>query len=168
MCYALASAYSGSAIDPGNYDTHTVTVAADLKELVVSTIKEGCIEETISALDAQDEAENEEDPVVQKVLRQIAVEEGHHTAFAYKVIKWAVGESLAAGNQSLFQIAKKTFEEELERVEGDTAVHIFECLKDLKSMLFQSLAADHSNIVRKRCRGNTTDVVAYQFQVALA
>lgn len=140
MCYALASAYAGRSIDPGSYDTHTILVSADISEMLIATIKEGCIHETVSAFEAVQETENPEiDPVVKEILKQIAQEEAHHTAFAYKVVKWGIERELEKGNKDIYFLAQKTFETEISELEfSDCPRNVVESLKELKMLLFRS------------------------------
>jgi len=147
LSYALASAYSGSPKDPGSYDPHVVAVNPDLNDLVVTTIKEGCIAETISALEAKQESEEQDlDPVLKKVFEQLAKEEAHHSAFAYKVVKWAIEKELDQGNQALFDLAHSTFTSELQRVKSSCSTEFFSCLVAFKDNLFQSFLQENGTV----------------------
>jgi len=97
--FTLASAYSGdSVVVPSTYNTHTMVVTPDLKLIIEETINEGCIQETIAALDACRTAHAEHDPVVKLVWDKVIEDEAHHAAFAWKVVKWAIERDSSSGN----------------------------------------------------------------------
>eukprot|EP01102_Stenamoeba_stenopodia_P018946 TRINITY_DN702_c1_g1_i1.p1 TRINITY_DN702_c1_g1~~TRINITY_DN702_c1_g1_i1.p1 ORF type:complete len:325 (+),score=65.13 TRINITY_DN702_c1_g1_i1:83-1057(+) len=90
LSFALASAYAGRLIEPTTYDAHTMTVQPDILSLIEGTIREACIQETISAFSAARQGEVEEDPAVKYVLLRITGDEAHHAAFAWKVVCWSL------------------------------------------------------------------------------
>eukprot|EP01124_Arcella_intermedia_P013163 TRINITY_DN19579_c0_g1_i1.p1 TRINITY_DN19579_c0_g1~~TRINITY_DN19579_c0_g1_i1.p1 ORF type:complete len:297 (+),score=59.68 TRINITY_DN19579_c0_g1_i1:126-893(+) len=94
MCFELSAAYKGEevkGVDQNfniSYDTQTVKVSNDTKKVFQDTVLEGCLMETLSALDAARKAGQQGDPVLGAVWRRIAVEEGGHSGFAWNVVQW--------------------------------------------------------------------------------
>jgi len=90
LAFALASAYQGSHIAPNTYDSHKVSVSADLVSLFSDTVKEGCIAETYAALQAAKDADKATDPVVCAVWSKIATDEAYHASYAWRVVQWVM------------------------------------------------------------------------------
>ena len=66
---------------------------------MITTIREGCIGETLAALEATEAAANATDPAVRAVLVQIAADEERHALLAFRYVAWAIaggGEELSA------------------------------------------------------------------------
>ena len=81
-CFTLATYYAGYHIEPNVYQPHSVSIIPDIKSIVEATIQEGCIEETLSAL----EFIEQDDPFVQGVYFKITKDEAHHAAFALEIL----------------------------------------------------------------------------------
>lgn len=90
---------------PSTYATHTMTVSPDIKKIIEDTIKEGCVEETVSALEAWREMREEDDLAVRNVLEKVVEDEAHHAAYAWKVVRWAIErEGLGKVDQQLVEL----------------------------------------------------------------
>ncbi|HVU05740.1 MAG TPA: hypothetical protein VHE30_28520 [Polyangiaceae bacterium] len=107
--FALASAYAGKGLGPGVLD------AADdrprsRREVVVTTILEGCIGETVAAVEAAEALARAADPAVRTALARVAQEESRHAELAWKFVSWVLssGDSeLAAETRSaLLDVAR--------------------------------------------------------------
>jgi hypothetical protein len=91
LCFALASAYAGSAIAPGPFPLGgEVQVGTSLTAVVESTVEEGCIGEIVSAVLASEQLARAVDPAVRAVLAQIAADEARHAELAWRTVAWAV------------------------------------------------------------------------------
>ncbi|MEP7124002.1 MAG: ferritin-like domain-containing protein [Byssovorax sp.] len=105
-CFALASAYGGSAVGPGSISLRGALDEPDERSILMLVIREGCIGETIAALEAAEAREHAEDPVIQAALEKIARDEGRHAELAWRYAAWAIGrggEALrAAAREALF------------------------------------------------------------------
>ena len=62
----------------------------DIKEVIRSLIVEGCIEETLSAINARFAAYNAMDEVVKAALSQIASDETNHAQLAWDTLQWII------------------------------------------------------------------------------
>ena len=87
-CYGFASAFLGSNFGPGQLDVEGSLTKMDAKKITQSIIEEGCIEETISAVEAHVAASTAQDPDVKAALSRIASDETNHAQLAWDTIQW--------------------------------------------------------------------------------
>ena len=92
-CFALASAYAGSPFGPGPLDVRGCLATVELESVVVTAFLEGCIGETIAAVEARETARRVSDPVLERVLSQIGSDESRHAALAWRFVHWALATS---------------------------------------------------------------------------
>lgn len=91
--YALASAFAGKPIGPAALDvTGALAHVADvtLARLAVETFEEGCVGETLAAMDAREKHAQYTDAAVHDVLGRIADDEERHAELAWRAVAWAV------------------------------------------------------------------------------
>jgi hypothetical protein len=74
--------------------------------VVVCTILEGCIGETVAALEASEVLAHTEDAAARALLARIATEEAAHAELAWRFVAWA----LERGASSLRERVASTFE----------------------------------------------------------
>ena len=109
ICYGIVGALLGSDYGPGPLDVEEGVEKTSLKSIVHSTIEEGCIEETISAVEAHVGAYRSQDLVVKESLSEIATDETKHAQFAWNTIQWIVGKF-----PEIRDFVEETFNVELE------------------------------------------------------
>lgn len=91
MAFAIASAYSGTRLGPGRLDlANALDGNADLGTLVEATVLEGCVGETLSALEAREEAGLATEPAARVALARIADDEARHAELAWAFVRWAM------------------------------------------------------------------------------
>jgi hypothetical protein len=90
LCFGLASAYAGRTLGPAKLDLKGVTPSPSLTAAAVAAVREGCINETIAALAATEQAERAGDPTVKRVLSGIAQDEAAHAELAWRFVAWAL------------------------------------------------------------------------------
>lgn len=91
LCFGLASAYAGRPVGPGPLPVaRTLAVSSDMSELALSTFVEGCVGETIAAVEAGYAASLCSDRAVAQVLRTIAADERRHAELAWRALGWAL------------------------------------------------------------------------------
>ena len=90
ICYGFASTFLGSEFGPGPLDVEGSLGKMELKKIAQSIIQEGCIEETISAVEAHLGAYTAQEPSIKEALGQIATDETRHAQFAWDTIQWMV------------------------------------------------------------------------------
>jgi hypothetical protein len=91
ICFALASRYAGRAVGPGPLAIEgSLPAKTELLEMTLSLVGEGCIGETIAAVQAAVDASSTRDPVVQACQREIAQDEQRHATLAWRALAWAL------------------------------------------------------------------------------
>lgn len=90
-CLSLAAGYAGRPLAPGGFPFggHAV-IADDLAEIAARAAYEGCVGETVAAIQAAEQLSTARDPRVRAVLAAIAEEEAQHAELAWKTVAWAI------------------------------------------------------------------------------
>jgi hypothetical protein len=89
-CYALASGYAGQTLGPGALDLQGALDACDLPDVVERAFIEGCVAETLAAIEAGEAAAHAVDPVVRQILGRIARDEARHAELGWRFLAWAL------------------------------------------------------------------------------
>lgn len=107
ICFALASAYGSERYGPGALDAVTGGCSSDLQTVVCANVEEGCVGETLAALEAQGAARLATDPEVQAALEAIAFDEEQHAQLGWSMWGWAlaVAPELRGASESAFERA---------------------------------------------------------------
>lgn len=90
LAFGLAARHAGVPVGPGPLPLADLTVQADLVALAVATVREGCVAETLSALQMAEARDRAEDEGERAVLAGIARDEARHAALAWRTVAWAV------------------------------------------------------------------------------
>jgi hypothetical protein len=97
--FALASAYAGHDVGPAPFtEVQRMTLAPDLASLARETLEDGCIGETVAAVEAALAAHGATDEVVRECLARIAEDEARHAELAFRILAFAArrgGEAVA-------------------------------------------------------------------------
>jgi len=88
--FALASAYAGRGIGPGPLDVGLALGSRSPLDIVRTAILEGCIGETVAALEATEALAHATDPGVRTALARVATDEARHAELAWRFVKWAL------------------------------------------------------------------------------
>ena len=94
-CFALASAYGGTAVGPARLDTERCFEDTSLIAIAKLVLREGCLGETVAALEATAAAESASDPAVKRALECVARDELDHAELAFQFLRWALSVSSA-------------------------------------------------------------------------
>ncbi len=113
LCFALASVYAGLPLGPGELDLEGALPAPSLDHSLVTAIREGCVGETVAALQAAELGERVADPVLASALARIAADEKRHAELAFQFVKWAI----LRGDES----ARAVVQAEIEQVRRELA-----------------------------------------------
>jgi hypothetical protein len=92
LAFALASHYAGTPLGPGALPMDGALRASQLDEILLLVLREGCVGETVAALEAIEALAHAEDPVVRQVLERIARDERAHAELAWRFVAWALRE----------------------------------------------------------------------------
>ena len=90
-CFDLATTYAGRPRGPGTFALDRAFAGEhDLISLGLSTFVEGCVNETIAAVEAEVAHSLAEIPLVRHTLAQIAADETRHAALAWDTLDWCL------------------------------------------------------------------------------
>ena len=101
--FSLASAYSGQSVGPGPLSVEGSLDDNSPRGIIATLVREGCIGETVAALEAAEAREHTSDPVVHTALDQIAADETRHAELAWRTLGWA----LASGDAGLARAVRE-------------------------------------------------------------
>jgi len=91
VCFALASAYAGTAFEAGALPSATdAPRSADVVSLAVETYVDGCVGESGAAAAARVGARRATVPAVRAALRKIARDEASHARLAWSILEWCI------------------------------------------------------------------------------
>ncbi|HEX9296687.1 MAG TPA: ferritin-like domain-containing protein [Polyangiaceae bacterium] len=92
LAFAVASAYAGQEVGPSLLPIEGALDASSLRDVVATTIREGCIGETIAAIEAAEALQHASDPAIRAVLSRIADDETRHAELAWRFLRWAIAD----------------------------------------------------------------------------
>ncbi|HET9952975.1 MAG TPA: ferritin-like domain-containing protein [Polyangiaceae bacterium] len=90
QAFSLASRYGGASLGPGRLDIQGSLADLDLENTVLTAFVEGCIGETVAALEAEVALSGAIDPAVRCVLHAVTEEETQHAELAWLFVQWAL------------------------------------------------------------------------------
>jgi hypothetical protein len=90
ICFGLASAYAGEPIGPGPLPTEHALDLSSLEDIAALTLHEGCVGETIAALEASEALARATEPAVRAALTRIEADERRHAELGWRFVTWAV------------------------------------------------------------------------------
>jgi hypothetical protein len=117
LCFSLATLYAGHGIGPGPLPVDQRALTGwDLQSVAVGTVEEGCVGETVAALEARAAAELASDDAVRTVYLRIHEDESRHAELAWRFVRWAA----ELGGAPVQAALRDAFERTIERFEGQT------------------------------------------------
>jgi hypothetical protein len=105
LCFSLARKYSGQAMGPGRLSLSHALGASDLRGSLLTAVLEGCVGETVAAIEAAEAAEHCDSAALRVLLRGIADDERRHAELAWRFVAWALDgapDELIAEVETLF------------------------------------------------------------------
>ncbi len=90
VAFGLASAYAGAPVGPAPFAAARELGGGDLRSLAIACVVDGCVGETVAAVEAARAADAATDPVVADALRVIAEDEARHAELAWSIVAWAL------------------------------------------------------------------------------
>jgi hypothetical protein len=122
LAFGLASAYAGADIGPGPIAVDACLEGMDVRSVVATTFAEGCVGETLAALEAREalEAVGDRHPAVAAALGIIAADEERHARLAWRSVQWL----LAAFGQAAREALEAALEEATAHEAGQRAPRI--------------------------------------------
>lgn len=113
LCFTLASRYAGHAIEPGPLSMSGALGRSSLDDVARLCLLEGCVGETLAALEAAEALAGASDPDVRLALERIAHDERRHAELAFRFVAWALEQgsttaSAAASRRALAAVLDAT------------------------------------------------------------
>ncbi|MCB9547229.1 MAG: ferritin-like domain-containing protein [Myxococcales bacterium] len=97
LCFRLAQRVGGAAVGPGPLPLDGDVIGdVSLPAVVRAAVAEGCVGETVAAMEAGAALERAEDVEVRAALQIIARDEARHAELAWRFVGWAVQADAAA------------------------------------------------------------------------
>ena len=91
LCFALASAYLGHVVEPAALPIGAaVEISADLAAVAAESALEGCVGETVAAVQAQESLLRATDPAIREVLAVTVEDETRHAELSWRFLAWAL------------------------------------------------------------------------------
>lgn len=93
LAFGLASGYAGESLAPGPLDLSDAGAPQGFAASVEGALLEGCIGETVAALEALDALALATDPAVRAALSRITEDEARHAELSWRFVQWAITRS---------------------------------------------------------------------------
>jgi hypothetical protein len=93
LAFDLATRFGRVPCGPGYLDVSSALGANDWTDVVKTTFVEGCIGETVAAMEAAEALQHARDPQVRAALKVIARDERRHAELAWQFIDWALSQT---------------------------------------------------------------------------
>lgn len=90
LAFRLASRFAGRSLGPGALAVDGSLDCPSLRSTVELAVLEGCVGETLAALEAGEALEYATDPEVRSALEQVSREESSHAELAFRFVRWAL------------------------------------------------------------------------------
>lgn len=119
-CFELASGFAGRHVGPGPLAVDARVGPSTLAAAAVAAFREGCVGETLAALQAEAQIEGAIDARVRAALRKIAEDEARHAELAWRFVRWAITE----GGQSVRLLVARELERVVQEVEARPAAQL--------------------------------------------
>ncbi|APR80261.1 putative lipoprotein [Minicystis rosea] len=144
LCLAMASRYAGEPMGFGALRVDGAFADVDsLEAAAVDTVMEGCVGETLAALEAAATAALAGPPAVRLALEIIAEDEARHAELGWAFVRWALGTGnarLAARVSGAFEAAmRKAMNGAEPREQEPPAAHGFLPTADLVALRRQAV-----------------------------
>jgi hypothetical protein len=113
-CFALARRYADSDVGPGPLSLEGALEGSNATDVVLGTVREGCIGETLAALEAAEALQHCEDAAARPVLQRIVADETRHAELAWRFVAWALETARGTPRGTeLMSLVQATFAAEL-------------------------------------------------------
>ena len=115
MSFRIASVCAGQPLGPGPlpFSVASISETMTLQGSAIAAALDGCLNETIAALEAVAAAEGAKVEAVQLVLEEIGRDEQAHAELAWEYVAWAIG----LGGPTLREAIRSAVESELRAME---------------------------------------------------
>jgi hypothetical protein len=113
MAFALAARYGSEALGPSALDLRGEALGPlDLASVAASTVEEGCLGETLAALEAEALRDGAQAPALRAAWSVIAEDEARHAELAWSFVRWALDQ----GRPGVREAVERAFERASQRL----------------------------------------------------
>lgn len=116
-CFALASRFADGPLGPTALALDGALPSPTLAEAAAAAVHEGCVGETLAAIQATEQLSLATDPATRAVLERIARDEADHAELSWRFVRWA----LETGGDEVRHAVREAFREAFVRVRSATA-----------------------------------------------
>lgn len=120
-CAALVMRLSGREVVPGALNTAGAAPAGSLAELMVATLAEACVGETLGAIEAHTLAEQCADAELRETLTVIAEDEWRHAVLGWETLRWGVAALRPADAAALREAAERALVDQVQAARAHAA-----------------------------------------------
>jgi hypothetical protein len=99
--YGIASRFAGVPRGPGPLEAHDAGSPVDYSTLAIGTFRDGCVGETVAALEAEEAGRRAGPREIRSALARIARDESEHALLAWRILAWALQEGGAAARHAV-------------------------------------------------------------------
>jgi hypothetical protein len=103
FAFGLATELAGIPVGPGALSIEGSLDNMSIEHIAYTTVVEGCVGETIAALEAAELSERAATPTLHALLGQIARDETMHAQLAWKVVTWLLEVGCASVRHAVIQ-----------------------------------------------------------------
>ncbi len=105
LCFGLAGAYSGTQVGPSALDlSGGLDGGLGPREIAVAVAREGCIAETVAALQVAAARDAATDPAIRAALALVEEQEREHALLAWRYLRWALDGGDAALHAAVCEV----------------------------------------------------------------
>jgi hypothetical protein len=97
-CFGIASQLLGRSVGAGKLPLDNALTETSLEDIVRLTVREGCIGETVAAIEAAEARATTQDPHIHAVLTKIQQDELKHAELAWRFVQWALVHDAAVSS----------------------------------------------------------------------
>ena len=90
LSYGIATTFIGHDLAPGPLNVDGCLDEVDLKIITRSVVLDGCIEDTILAIETAQRANSSEDLAIKSALNQMAWDNAKHAQYAWDTLEWII------------------------------------------------------------------------------
>lgn len=121
VCFDIASRVLGHAVGAGKLPMDHALAENELENIVRLVVREGCIGETMAAMEASEAAAMATEPTIKAALEQIQGDEKRHAELAWRFVQWALQEDAQSPRPTLSAVVAEEFTFARLEVHGERA-----------------------------------------------
>jgi hypothetical protein len=112
-CFGIASGLLGRSVGAGKLPLDNALSETSLHDIVRLTVREGCIGETVAAIEAAEAHVLTKDAHIRSVLGRIQTDELRHAELAWRFVQWALAQEAASPSPTATRPLRDVVREEV-------------------------------------------------------